>query len=231
MKALIFDLDDTLYDQLLPFKKAVLSFLEVKEEDFPGLYKAFRHYSDLLFEDSVSGKIGMKEMHILRMQQALRDIGLAVSEETAYAIQEHYSDELEHLDWMNGAETVFSYCQEKDIVLGIITNGPHLHQLKKLNSLGATDWVSPDRIIISGEVGVTKPDPAIFGLMEERLGFAAAEPCYVGDSFDNDVVGARQAAWQCVWFNHRQRPRTGNVLPDQEVFSMAGLLQWLKDQA
>lgn len=206
MKALIFDVDDTLYDQLLPFKKAILQFVDLPQDSFSELYKQFRHYSDQLFEDSVSGKISMKEMQIYRMKMALADLGVKVSDKTAYAIQEIYSQEQEQLHLMAGVERLFEWCQKQGVELGIITNGPHIHQLKKIEALGLTKWIGSEKMIISGQVGVTKPNPAIFQLMEKRLGIPSSECCYVGDSFDNDVIGAKRANWKVVWFNHRHRP-------------------------
>ncbi len=31
------------------------------------------------------------------------------------------------------------------------------------------------------------------------------ETLYVGDNYDNDVLGAKSANWQALWFNHRER--------------------------
>ncbi len=41
--------------------------------------------------------------------------------------------------------------------------------------------------------------------MEERLGMSGEDICYLGDSFENDVVGAKAANWKAIWFNHRKR--------------------------
>jgi putative hydrolase of the HAD superfamily len=41
--------------------------------------------------------------------------------------------------------------------------------------------------------GVGKPDPEIFRRALAQMGVPAARALYVGDSFDNDVVGARAA--------------------------------------
>ncbi|HEL1614094.1 TPA: HAD family hydrolase, partial [Streptococcus suis] len=45
MKAVIFDLDDTLYDQIQPFKKALDRHLQVDDELVGPLYLAFRHHA------------------------------------------------------------------------------------------------------------------------------------------------------------------------------------------
>ncbi len=48
-------------------------------------------------------------------------------------------------------------------------------------------------VIDSGLVGVEKPDPRIFRMGLERLGVEPHEAAYVGDIYEIDVVGARNA--------------------------------------
>jgi len=55
-----------------------------------------------------------------------------------------------------------------------------------------------DLMVDSSEVGVEKPDPAIFAIALERLGVGAASVVHLGDFYQIDVVGARSAgidAW------------------------------------
>jgi len=56
------------------------------------------------------------------------------------------------------------------------------------------------QIIESAVVGVRKPDPRIFALGVEALGLKPAEVVVVGDSIDKDIIPARQAGCQTVWF-------------------------------
>jgi HAD superfamily hydrolase (TIGR01509 family) len=46
-------------------------------------------------------------------------------------------------------------------------------------------------MILSYEVGLAKPDPAIFHLVCERLGFQPAEIIFVGDTPSADIDGPR----------------------------------------
>ena len=65
-----------------------------------------------------------------------------------------------------------------------------------LEGLGLTRGL--DFVIDSGEVGVEKPDPAIFRLALERAGVAPAEAVYVGDLYSVDVRGARAAGVEAI---------------------------------
>jgi putative hydrolase of the HAD superfamily len=55
-----------------------------------------------------------------------------------------------------------------------------------------------DAVAISAELGVAKPDPAIFRAALERLGVDAAGAVHVGDSLEHDVAGARAAGLEAV---------------------------------
>ncbi|HEY2940855.1 MAG TPA: HAD-IA family hydrolase [Vicinamibacteria bacterium] len=73
------------------------------------------------------------------------------------------------------------------------SNGTLHEKLQRLGLLAAFDLVMD-----SFELGVEKPDPAIFTLALERLGAKAESTLHVGDFFHIDVVGARAAglhAW------------------------------------
>ncbi|HFI0195879.1 TPA: HAD family hydrolase, partial [Streptococcus suis] len=90
MKALVFDLDDTLYDQIQPFERALKRHLSVSEEQLVHLYLAFRHYADQVFEAAATGKISLKDSHVYRMKAALADFGYQVSDGLALTIQIDY---------------------------------------------------------------------------------------------------------------------------------------------
>ncbi|HEM4954609.1 TPA: HAD family hydrolase [Streptococcus suis] len=205
MKALIFDVDDTLYDQIQPFERALERHIEVAREQIELLYLSFRRYADEVFEATAIGKMSLKDSHIYRMKHALADFGYQVSDATALAIQIDYDYFQGQIELSPVFPEIFSWCQAQGIAMGIITNGPYRHQLRKIRTMGLVNWIELEHVLISGQVGITKPNPAIFQLMEERLGMSGEDICYLGDSFENDVVGAKAANWKAIWFNHRKR--------------------------
>ncbi|HEM5005647.1 TPA: HAD family hydrolase [Streptococcus suis] len=205
MKALIFDVDDTLYDQIQPFERALERHIEVAREQIEPLYLSFRRYADEVFEATAIGKMSLKDSHIYRMKHALADFGYQVSDATALAIQIDYDYFQGQIELSPVFPEIFSWCQAQGIAMGIITNGPYRHQLRKIRTMGLVNWFELEHVLISGQVGITKPNPAIFQLMEERLGLSGVDICYLGDSFENDVVGAKAANWKAIWFNHRKR--------------------------
>ena len=61
--------------------------------------------------------------------------------------------------------------------------------------------------------------------MEKRLDIAPESLLYIGDSFDNDVIGAKAAGWSVWWFNHqnRQIPTSQTAIYDKEITSFKEL--------
>ncbi len=88
--------------------------------------------------------------------------------------------------------------------IALLTNGPPDIQRHKLEATGLGDCF--DVVIISGEVGVAKPDPSVFALTLERLGAAANTTVMVGDNWDRDVVGATAAGWSGIWVSGGRPP-------------------------
>jgi putative hydrolase of the HAD superfamily len=81
--------------------------------------------------------------------------------------------------------------------LGIITNGSTPMQEAKIRQLGIADLL--DEILISEREGLRKPDRRIFERALDRLGVEAAEAWYVGDHPIVDVRGAFDAGLTAVW--------------------------------
>ena len=80
---------------------------------------------------------------------------------------------------------------------GLITNATHEVQMSKLKLLGLTQ--SFDEIIISGDTPYEKPQKEIFLLMAEKLGVEPFEMMYVGDHPKFDVWGSQNAGCIPVW--------------------------------
>jgi FMN hydrolase / 5-amino-6-(5-phospho-D-ribitylamino)uracil phosphatase len=56
------------------------------------------------------------------------------------------------------------------------------------------------------EAGMLKPDPRIFGILLDRAGLGAHEVVHVGDDAEADVEGARAAGVLPVWLNRAAAP-------------------------
>ncbi|EMA62882.1 HAD family hydrolase [Halorubrum lipolyticum] len=79
--------------------------------------------------------------------------------------------------------------------VGVLTNGDGRMQRRKLAEHGLDDLV--DAVLISNEIGARKPSQAIFDAARERL--PAETTVYVGDTYEEDVVPAREAGFETVY--------------------------------
>jgi putative hydrolase of the HAD superfamily len=86
--------------------------------------------------------------------------------------------------------------------IGIVSNNLLDEQVEKLQYCRMDPFI--DVLVVSEEAGISKPDPGIFQIALDRLGIRADETVMVGDSWANDIVGARRAGIRGVWFNPRR---------------------------
>ncbi|WP_455390326.1 HAD family hydrolase [Lactiplantibacillus pentosus] len=204
MKTILFDVDDTLYDQLKPFRQAFTATFAFKNIPLEKLYTLSRKLSDQVFAASASGTISMQAMYIYRIQKALAHFDHRISAQQAQIFQQNYQHYQQQIQLLPDVIATLNYYQARQFGLGIITNGPTAHQKAKIAQLGLHRWIKPSHIMISGAVGVAKPAPQIFQLTAAHLHLTPATTYYIGDSFANDIIGAKQAGWHTIWLNRRQ---------------------------
>lgn len=79
-------------------------------------------------------------------------------------------------------------------------------------------------VFTAADLGSLKPDPAFFHGIEGILGCTPAQAAMVGDSYQDDVMGAHQAGWTAIWFNPGRAAAPG-LLPlfDLEISHLADL--------
>ncbi len=112
------------------------------------------------------------------------------------------------------------------VPLALITNGASDDQREKLGALGIEHCFAG--IVISGEVGVAKPDRVAFTIALEALGAGPEGVWHVGDNPETDVAGARAAGLTSVWLNRTGRPRSEREpAPDIEIRSLSELIPLL----
>ncbi len=86
--------------------------------------------------------------------------------------------------------------RERGYRIGLLTNGSEAQQLDKLARTGLDEAF--DAVCVSERIGVQKPDPRAFTLLAERLGVDPQACVFVGDDPEKDVQGARRAAMHAV---------------------------------
>jgi putative hydrolase of the HAD superfamily len=108
------------------------------------------------------------------------------------------------------------------VPLALVTNGASCLQREKFAASGLADHF--DAVVVSGDLGVGKPDASVFRHALSLLGAPAGSAVMVGDSLDRDVEGARAAGLRAVWLNRTGQPQPDGVTAISTLAELAALL-------
>ena len=64
-------------------------------------------------------------------------------------------------------------------------------------------------VLVSGDLGISKPEIGIFRAGEERMGLNPADLWMVGDSVKHDIRGAKACGWHTLWLRRNEKPAGG----------------------
>jgi putative hydrolase of the HAD superfamily len=215
VRAVLFDLDDTLFDHHACAHAALAAvhglhscFRDIPLEDFQ------REHARLLEElhaEVLGGRLGIDAARVERFRRLFEHAGIsadeAMTQRTAASYRERYVSARQAIA---GAASLLPEVRRRARV-GIVSNNLLEEQRDKLRHCGLDPHI--DALVVSEEAGVSKPDPRIFEIALERLGVRAEEAVMLGDSWAADIVGARAAGIRPIWFNrHRHaQPEATNV--------------------
>lgn len=108
--------------------------------------------------------------------------------------------------------------------VAMVTNGISGVQRAKIERLGLDQWF--DCIVISDEVGVSKPDPAIFDLVFAEIGEdRRARSVMVGDSLSSDIAGAQNAGIDSCWYNPARLQSPSRPTITHQIHALNDLLR------
>jgi YjjG family noncanonical pyrimidine nucleotidase len=187
-ETILFDLDHTLLDsdeseRLAYAHTAAKAGLADPDAHFP----TYVTINQRMWRAVEQGEMHPGEVRHRRFEEFNAIVGLDADPDT---MAEHFVWALgSYGDLYTDAERVLAVCASRASV-GLVTNGLSDVQRSRLSRLGIADYF--DAIVISSEVGVTKPRPDIFQLAFDQLGEPAKESTVmVGDSLTSDIAGGR----------------------------------------
>jgi putative hydrolase of the HAD superfamily len=202
-RAVLFDLDDTLFDHH-GGARAALEAVQACHAcltalPFPDLERAHAVALEELHQDVLAGRVALDDARRERFRRLLADAGGdATWEDADRAARAYRGRYLETRRAVAGAAALLQAVKARARV-GIVSNNLLAEQQDKLKVCGLDTWV--DVLVVSEEAGIAKPDPAIFRLALDRLQCAPAEAVMIGDSWPADVAGAGAAGIRAIWFN------------------------------
>lgn len=219
-KAVLFDLDDTLFDHQHASACALGELrnryaADIAFEVFAAEHARVLEKYHLRF---LNGEFTLDAARAARMVEMFAAFGEAVSEAKAVEVALRYR-ELHQANrrLVAGAGELLEALHGRT-KLAIVTNNSVTEQWDKLRYLGIADHF--DAMLISEEIGMTKPDRAIFHAALFRLDCAQGDAVMVGDNWEADVMGARAAGISAIWFNRFNQPRRAPA-PVTEISALA----------
>ncbi len=187
LKAIIFDMDDTLYSEKEYVKsgyKAVADILPEIDHADAKLWKAFEEKKSaidslLLSEGIYSDALKQKCLEVYRYHHP-------------------------NIHLYDGVAEMLVTLRAQGFAIGIITDGRPEGQRAKIDALDLKRYA--DHIIVTDELGgieYRKPNERAFVLMKEQFCVEYAEMCYIGDNTNKDFIAPYRLGMQSIWFHNR----------------------------
>ncbi|MGN0467536.1 MAG: HAD family hydrolase [Acutalibacteraceae bacterium] len=194
VKGVFFDFDDTLQSRKGAYRLYCEDFLK---KYFPNISREERLRKLDEMEEYVDGGYKDREVYFPEMIELW-------NWQDHPPLQELYDsfnfDFGKHVVMLPGAVDVLKEIKKRGYILGAITNGVSSLQNIKLDTAGIRDLF--DVVVVSGDIGIYKPDRRIFDEAVRRAGIENEEALFVGDHPINDIEGALGADMQVIRMNY-----------------------------
>ena len=220
-RAVLFDLDDTIFDHARATRVA-LSAVREAEPAFAAwsldeLDRRHRLVLEAWHQEVLAGRATIDQARVARFGELIVAAGGPNARERAAALAAAYRA-VYATAWFTvpGAVALIDAIRAREIGVAIVTNNVLVEQQLKLDRCGLPALRTT--LVTSEEVGRQKPDPAIFRAALDRVGVSAAEAVMVGDAWATDIEGALGMGIRPVWLN-----RFGEISRDRSVVELHSL--------
>ena len=218
LKAVFFDLDDTLYTSFqagdaYAYEKLEEWAISTFGDKGKGFADAFRVNRKRLARQQPA----MPPTHdrVLFAQGALERRGLNAVRYSREAFRVYWNAVFAKMTLRPGVAEFLDELRAAGVKVAICTNMLADIQMEKLEYLGIADKV--DCLVTSEEAGVDKPGSAIFWLAMHKCRCLPEETVMVGDNFTHDIQGALDVGIDGVWLNWTDKPKPVGELSYTEV--------------
>jgi 2-haloacid dehalogenase len=222
---LLFDADGTLFDYDRAEGIALGEVFRQKGITYqPEFLARYRNINQTLWEAVEKGETTPALLKERRFELLLQNLGMTdspASFSASYLACLAACSEL-----MADAAEVLQALQGK-YKMAILTNGLKAVQRERLARSVIHDYIA--EIIISEEIGVSKPAQLFFDAAFARLGNPAKEEALmIGDGWTSDIMGATKYGLDACWYNPGRKPRPAGCHITREITNLRELVPWLK---
>lgn len=226
---LFIDLDNTLYDfsgNSREAYRAVYALLGYERwfDSFEHYYEIYEEYNLQLWALYAEGKITKEHLNAERYSHPLRVMGVPDAEE----VGAHFWDEaMKRLPLgdrlMPHAREILDYLRPK-YKLFVLSNGFTELQSRKMQSARIGHYFYG--VILSEDIGVNKPNPAIFEYALRVAGSTPEETLMIGDNLEVDIEGAQGVGIDQVYYKiDASAPNTDCCKGAKPTYTIASLLE------
>ena len=216
-KAILFDLDYTLFDSETSEQEALAITLTTNGIDpIESTIDRYRAINRSLWKSLEREELTLARLRLKRFEELVNHLRI---EADPTVLADMYTRNL-------GLCGEF-YPQAKKILksigtrtkLGLVTNGVSETQRSRLNKHDFAKYF--DAIVVSGEFGIAKPNPAIFLEMMRLLDLESGPSVLmVGDSLTSDIAGANLSGLSACWFNPAGNTAPNDMTIDYDIRSL-----------
>lgn len=201
---LFIDLDNTLYDFSGNSREAYCAVYALLGygrwfDSFEHYFTIYEGYNQQLWALYAEGKITKEHLNAERYAHPLRVAGVPDADAVGARF---WAEAMQRLPLgrrlMPYAREALEYLRPR-YRLYILSNGFTELQARKMQSAGIDHYF--DGVVLSEDIGVNKPDPAIFEHALWVAGVSKAETLMIGDNFEVDIEGAQQVGIDQVFYN------------------------------
>lgn len=206
LKAVIFDLDNTLYDYDAAHAPAFRALTDYAQRELgipPEAFPSVHRQAERTMAERCGPNCAALHNRLLRYQALLEAKGLPIRHAPEMS-RIYWSTLLDAMRPNPGAPETLKALRAAGYVLGVGTNMTADNQFEKLIRLGMIDLV--DFLVTSEEITAEKPDRKLFDLCAEKAGCESAECAFVGDNLRADALGAIDAGMKGVWLRLPGKP-------------------------
>lgn len=201
IKAVLIDIDDTIFDFEKCSKNSFLKTLEkfnlkFKEEDF----SYFNKVNDILWTKQKLGEINIKKVFIKRDYLMGKYFNLDIEKGLFNDLFVKFLyDEIEIVD---GIEDLLLYLSDKYKIF-TASNGIFKMQENRLKKSNLDKYF--DNIFVSDKIGFEKPDKKFFQKIMDLTKFSNDDLIMIGDSIKSDIIGAKNSKIKSIYFNKEDK--------------------------
>lgn len=200
-KVVIFDLDDTLYNEidfLISAYNEISQFLS----NTCGVDKSCNEIFVYMFSTYLEKKNTFEQVISF----------LKIENITVFDLLDIYRNHKPSISLNNDVKELLDFLVERNFKLGIITDGRSVQQRNKIKALNLENYI--DALIISEEFGSEKPNLENFKFFEQK--FPNSNFIYIGDNINKDFIAPNQLNWDtiCLLDNGRNIHSQNVILPN-----------------